>query len=97
MSSLEVLSDCAFFAGAVVGAGSGLCAGSAFGSAVLMIFTSPVAGAVSVAGAIGGFVITGLAATVLVVVRRVRFFFVCASASMRQQLTASTAATKNLM
>ena len=49
-------------------------------SAVLMIFTSPVAGAVSVAGAIGGFVITGLGAAVLVVVRRVRFFFIAYSA-----------------
>jgi hypothetical protein len=64
-----------------------------------MIFTSPgAAGTVSAGGAIGGFVITGFGgAAALVVVRRVRFFLVCASASTRQQLTSRNAATKNFM
>src|SRR5688500_20128734 len=65
-------SDAVFFAAG--GVASGLCVGSAGASAVLMIFTSLVAGAaVSVGAAIGGFVITGLGATGLVAVRRVRF------------------------
>src|SRR6185369_3678373 len=56
-------------------------------SAVLMIFTSPVdALSVSVAGAIGGFVMTGLAAAG-VEVRRVFFFFLfCAVPSMTQKV-----------
>jgi hypothetical protein len=60
-----------------------------------MIFTSPEV-VVSVGGATGGFVITGLGAAGLVV-RRVRFFFVCASASTKQQLTSKNAAMKNFM
>jgi hypothetical protein len=65
---------------------------------VLIIFTSPVVvGAVSDGGAIGGFVITGFGAAAFVVVRRVRFLLVCASASIMQKLTSRKAATKNFM
>src|SRR5688572_9228986 len=86
----------AFLAGEGAASGSGLFAGSAPGaSAVLMIFTSPAV-AVSVGGAIGGFVITGFGAAGLGV-RRVRFLLVCASASTKQQLTSKKAATKNFM
>jgi hypothetical protein len=59
-----------------------------------MIFTSSVAGAASVGGAIVGLVITGFGAAGLLEVRRVvRFFLVWASAALRPQLTTNKAAT----
>ena len=64
------------------------------GSSVLMIFTSSVAGAASVGGAIVGLVITGFGAAGLLEVRRVVcFFLVWASAALRPQLTTNKAAT----
>src|SRR5687768_9266479 len=68
-----------------------------------MIFTSPGPGvasgvaAVSVGGAIGGFVITGFGAGGFAV-RRVRLLrLVCASASITQKLTRRHAVTRILM
>jgi hypothetical protein len=68
-------------------------------SAVLIILTSPVAGvsAVASAGAIGGFVITGLATAGFVARLERRYLRVCASASTKQKLTTRHVAMRNLM